>query len=101
LVHIPAGGGEPALISLPRDSYVPVPGYGWDKMNAAFSYGGPQLLSQTVEQSTGVHIDHYAEIGFGGFADLVDAVGGVNVQLDQPIDDEQAGVNLPAGDVHL
>lgn len=97
LVHIPSGGGQPALISLPRDSYVAIPGHGKTKLNSAFSFGGPQLLAQTVEQNTGVHIDHYAEIGFGGFADLVDAVGGVDICLDKPMDDNMANVHLPAG----
>ncbi|MER5392038.1 LCP family protein [Saccharopolyspora sp. NPDC002686] len=97
LVHIPSGGGQPAMISLPRDSYVPIPGHGKTKLNAAFSFGGPQLLSQTVEQATGVHIDHYAEIGFGGFADLVDAVGGVDMCLDQPMNDDMANVHLQQG----
>ncbi|GAB3290274.1 LCP family protein [Parasphingorhabdus pacifica] len=97
LIHIPAGGGDPAMISLPRDSYVPIPGHGKDKLNAAFSYGGPQLLSQTVETVTGVHIDHYAEIGLGGFAGLVDAVGGVDMCLDKPMNDPKADVNLQAG----
>ena len=97
LIHIPESGGQPAMISLPRDSSVPIPGHGRDKLNSAFSYGGPQLLTQTVEGATGVHIDHYAEIGFGGFADLVDAVGGVDVCLDQPIKDDKAHIDLPAG----
>lgn len=97
LVHIPSGGGQPALISLPRDSYVAIPGHGKTKLNSAFSFGGPQLLAQTVEQNTGVHIDHYAEIGFGGFADLVDAVGGVDLCLDKPMDDNMANVHLPQG----
>lgn len=52
---------------------------------------------QTVEEATGLRIDHYAEIGFSGFAGIVDAVGGVNVCLAQPIDDPLAGINLPAG----
>ncbi|MEV0051911.1 LCP family protein [Saccharopolyspora shandongensis] len=97
LVHIPGGGGQPALISLPRDSYVEIPGHGKTKLNAAFSFGGPQLLAETVEKATGVHIDHYAEIGFGGFADLVNAVGGVDICLDEPMDDEMANAHLPAG----
>lgn len=97
LVHIPSGGGDPAMISLPRDSYVSIPGHGKTKLNSAFSFGGPQLLAQTVEQATGVHIDHYAEIGFGGFADLVDAVGGVEMCLDKPMKDEMANIDLPAG----
>ena len=56
------------MVSIPRDSYVPIPGYGTDKINAAFALGGPPLLAQTVEQATGLRLDHYAEIGFGGFA---------------------------------
>ncbi|MCI2417217.1 LCP family protein [Saccharopolyspora sp. K220] len=97
LVHIPSGGGQPALISLPRDSYVNIPGHGRTKLNSAFSFGGPQLLAQTIEQATGVHIDHYAEIGFGGFSDLVNAVGGVDICLDQPMNDDMANVHLQAG----
>ncbi|GAA3159745.1 hypothetical protein GCM10020255_042190 [Rhodococcus baikonurensis] len=53
------------------------------------------MLVQTVEEATGLRIDHYAEIGFSGFAGIVDAVGGVNVCLAQPIDDPLAGINLP------
>lgn len=97
LVHVPAGGGQPAMISLPRDSYVAVPGHGREKLNSAFPQGGSQLLAQTVEQNTGVHIDHYAEIGLGGFSSLVDAIGGVNVCVDEPMNDKEAGVNLQPG----
>lgn len=97
LMHIPAGGGEPALISLPRDSSVPITGHGRGKLNSAFSFGGPKLLVRTVETVTGVHIDHYAEIGLGGFAGLVDAVGGVEMCLDQPMSDPKAGIDLQAG----
>jgi LCP family protein required for cell wall assembly len=99
LVHLPAlGSGTPTtMVSIPRDSYVPIPGYGRDKINAAFAMGGAPLLAQTVEQATGLRIDHYAEIGFSGFAVLVDAVGGVTVCPTEPIDDPLAGINLPAG----
>ncbi|HEX4394018.1 MAG TPA: LCP family protein [Mycobacterium sp.] len=99
LVHVPAlGSGTPTtMVSIPRDSYVPIPGYGRDKINAAFSMGGAPLLAQTVEQATGLRIDHYAEIGFGGFAGLVDGLGGVTVCPTTPIDDPLAGITLPAG----
>jgi LCP family protein required for cell wall assembly len=99
LVHLPGFGSDtPAtMVSIPRDSYVSIPGYGEDKINAAFSLGGPELLAQTVEQATGLRIDHYAEIGFGGFAGLVDAVGGVQVCPTEPISDPLAGIELPAG----
>lgn len=99
LVHIPGlGTGEPTtMVSIPRDSYVEIPGYGMDKINAAFAEGGPQLLSQTVEMSTGLHLDHYAEIGFAGFGAVVDALGGVQICPVDPIDDPLAGINLAAG----
>ena len=85
------------MVSIPRDSYVEIPGYGSDKINAAFVEGGAPLLAQTVEQATGLRMDHYAEIGFDGFAVMVDAVGGVTMCPAEPIDDPLAGINLPAG----
>ncbi|MEV6770951.1 LCP family protein [Nocardia sp. NPDC051030] len=96
LVHIPKSG-QPTLVSLPRDSYVSIPGHGKDKLNASFAFGGAQLLVQTVEIATGLRIDHYAQIGFGGFANIVDAVGGIDMCLDQAMDDPLAGIDLPAG----
>ncbi|MFT8395700.1 LCP family protein [Propionibacterium sp.] len=96
ILYVPPSG-KSVLISVPRDSYVNIPGYGKDKINAAFSYGGPQLLVQTVENYSGLRIDGYMEIGFDGFANVVDAVNGINVCLDAPMDDEKANINLPAG----
>ena len=96
LVHIPFVG-KATMVSIPRDSYVDVPGHGKDKVNASYALGGPQLLQQTVEQATGLRIDHYAEIGFGGFAGVVDAVGGVKICVEQPMDDPLAGINLQPG----
>ena len=99
LVHVPAFGSSTptTMVSIPRDSYVEIPDYGSDKINSAFVYGGAPLLAQTVEQATGIRIDHYAEIGFDGFAHLVDAVGGVTVCPAEPISDPLAGIDLPAG----
>ena len=99
LVHLGAvGSGEPAtVVSIPRDSYVDIPGYGTDKINAAFAAGGPALLAQTVEQATGVRLDHYVEVGFAGFADVVDGLGGVRVCPTEPVSDPLAGIDLPAG----
>nr|WP_234806836.1 LCP family protein [Mycolicibacillus koreensis] len=99
LVHLPRPGssGATTVVSLPRDSYLPIPGYGTDKLNAAYSLGGAALLVQTVEQATGLRVDHYAEIGFAGFAEVVDALGGVQMCLPEPIDDPLAGLQLPAG----
>lgn len=99
LLHIGGlfSGTSPTLVSLPRDSYVPIPGYGEDKINAAYAFGGAPLLVQTVEQATGLRLDHYAEVGFGGFAALVDAVGGVTMCPAEPISDPLAGIDLAAG----
>ena len=99
LVHIPAlfSSTPTTMVSIPRDSYVPIPGYGSDKINAAFTVGGAPLLAQTVEQATGLRLDHYAEIGFDGFAVLVDAIGGVTMCPAEPISDPLAGIDLPAG----
>lgn len=96
LLHIPTVG-EARLVSLPRDSYVTIPGYGDDKINAAFTYGGPQLLTATVENATGLRIDHYAEIGMGGLANVVDAIGGVELCPTEPINDPLANLDIPAG----
>jgi LCP family protein required for cell wall assembly len=99
LVHVPALWSDTptTIVSIPRDSYVPIPEHGKDKINAAFAIGGAPLLAQTVERATGLHLDHFAEIGFGGFAALVDALGGVTVCPTAPIDDPLAGIDLPAG----
>jgi LCP family protein required for cell wall assembly len=99
LMHIPAvtSSVSPTLVSLPRDSSVPIPGYGRGKINSAVALGGPALLVQTVEKVTGVHVDHYAEIGFAGFASVVDDIGGVQLCPTEPISDPLAGLNIPAG----
>ncbi|WP_084337752.1 LCP family protein [Actinomadura oligospora] len=91
------GSGGTTLVSLPRDSYLPIPGHGSNKLNAAFAFGGPKLLVQTVEQATGVRVDHYAEIGFGGFVGVVDAIGGVNICVKDAIKDHKAGLDLKPG----
>lgn len=96
LLHIPRSG-DAQLVSIPRDSLVNIPGYGENKINAAFTFGGPKLLAQTVEQSTGLRIDHYAEIGMGGLANLVDTVGGVEICVEAPIYDPLANLDVQAG----
>ncbi len=96
LLH--SGSGGATLVSLPRDSYVEIPGRrGRDRLNAAYAYGGPPLLISTVEGATGLRIDHYAEIGLGGFVDAVDAVGGVDLCVPEAIKDPKAALNIKAG----
>jgi LCP family protein required for cell wall assembly len=95
LLHI--GGGRPVLISIPRDSYVPIPGHGENKINAALAFGGPTLLVQTVENVTGLQINHYMGIGFGGLVSVVNQVGGVTMCLPKALHDYDSGANIPAG----
>ncbi len=97
VLHMPSNGGPAVLISLPRDSYVPIPGFGSNKINAAFAFGGAKLLAKTVQNATGLRIDHYMQIGFGGFVHVVDAVGGVTMCIKQPLRDPAAGLNLKRG----
>jgi LCP family protein required for cell wall assembly len=97
ILHIPANGGRPVLISIPRDSYVPIPGYGSSKINAAYDLGGPKLLAETLQNVTGLYINHYMGIGFGGFVSVVNDIGGVRMCLPGPMVDPKAGLNLKAG----
>ncbi len=97
LLHVPAGGGPTVLMSIPRDSYVAIPGHGHNKINAAFAFGGPKLLARTIEEASGVQIDDYVEIGFGGFASMVDAVGGVQICPKRDMKDRDAGLNIKKG----
>ncbi|APT93439.1 LytR family transcriptional regulator [Corynebacterium phocae] len=96
LLHIPRKGSA-TLVSIPRDSYVDIPGFGMDKINAAFAFGGAPLLGQTIEQWSGLRIDRYAEIGMGGLANVVDSIGGVDLCVQEPIQDPLAGIDLQAG----
>lgn len=96
VLHLPRSG-EPTLLSIPRDSYINIPGWGMDKANAAFTVGGPELLAETVEEATGLRIDHYAEIGMGGLANMVDAIGGIEMCPAEPIQDPLANLDIQAG----
>ena len=95
LLH--TGSGPSILTSIPRDSLVPIPGHGTNKINAAFAYGGPKLLVRTLEQNTGIRIDHYVEIGFGGFVRAIDAIGGIEICPKQDVKDKDANINLKKG----
>ena len=98
LVH--TGSGPTLTMSIPRDSIVPIPGHGTTKINAAFAYGGPKLLVRTVETNTGIHIDHYVEIGLGGFVNIVDSVGGITICPTHNMDDKLANLHVKKGCQH-
>ena len=98
VAHIPADRSDVHVVSIMRDSWVPIPGHGEAKINAALSLGGVPLMVQTVEQFIDVRIDHVAIIDFEGFEGLTDALGGVTI--DNPIAFESynmAGKYFPTG----
>ena len=92
-----APNGVTNLISIPRDSYVEIPGHKKNKINAAFSIGGAQLLVETVEELTGLTMDAYMEVGLTGVADLVDSLGGVKLCYDEDVDDWRSKLEWEAG----
>jgi LCP family protein required for cell wall assembly len=95
LLH--TGAGPNLLMSIPRDSILEIPGYGPNKVNAAFALGGPRLLVETLELATGIRIDDYVEIGFGGFVNVIDAVGGVEICPKTAMKDPQANLDIEKG----
>lgn len=101
LVSYNPNNKKSAVISIPRDSRVQIPGRkGYSKINAAHAYGGPKLAIETVKDFTGLDINHYVEIDFEGFKHIVNALGGVKMHVDVAINDKYAG-KVPAGDVVL
>ena len=92
IVQVSGDRQEVSVVSIPRDTWVEVPGYGQAKINAAYSYGGPELLVRTVEELSGLTVDHYVEVGMGGVQEMVDAVDGVEVCLDYDVDDPDSGL---------
>lgn len=101
LVHIPANHGSVQVVSLPRDTWLNLPGHGMNKINAAYGIGGPQLMVQTVEQATGLTINDYVEIDFLGFVKVINALGGVNICVPFAVNDQYSGLKLSAGRHHV
>lgn len=99
LATVASDGTHASVVSVPRDSWVNIPGHGMNKINAAYSFGGPTLLIQTLEQLTRIRIDHFAVIDFAGFQQMTDAAGGIDVTIPAATSDMRA--DFPAGPQHL
>ncbi|OIV35951.1 transcriptional regulator, partial [Mangrovactinospora gilvigrisea] len=101
------GSNGTTMLSIPRDSWVTIPAFTGksgkhypatkNKINASFSWGGSQLLARTVEYNTGLHIDHYSEVGFGGFVQIVNSLGGVTMCFDKAVKDTDSGADFQPG----
>ena len=101
LIHISGDRSRVTVVSLPRDSWVLIPGHGMNKINAAFGLGGPRLTVATVERATGLTVNDFIEVNFLGFVKVIDALGGVNICLPQAVDDPDSGLHLSAGLHHV
>jgi LCP family protein required for cell wall assembly len=101
VVRIPANHRHIEVVSLPRDSWVTIPGHGQNKINAALAFGGPALMVKTVEQATGLTINDYVEVDFLGFVRVVNALGGVNICLPYAVHDSYSGLHISAGRHHV
>lgn len=101
LVHVPADRQSIQVVSLPRDSWVSIPGHGMNKINAAYGLGGPPLMVSTVEQATGLTINDYIEVSFADFVRVINDLGGVNVCLPFAVNDSNSGLHLSAGPHHV
>ncbi len=97
LVRVEPDESRARLLSIPRDLKVELEGHGTQKINAAYAYGGGALLVSTVRAVTGLPVHHYVEVDFGGFAAIVDEVGGVNLNFPYPARDVKSGLDVPAG----
>jgi LCP family protein required for cell wall assembly len=97
LVRIDADTNTAQMLSIPRDLRVEIPGHGTDKINAAYAYGGPRLLVETLKDNLDVEVNNYVEIGFVGFQSLVDEIGGIEMSFSYPARDAKSGLDVPAG----
>src|SRR5690625_345546 len=97
VLHVDGDRENAYLVSIPRDSWVSIPGQGENKVNAAYSLGGPSLYVQTIEELTGLSIDHLAVIDWSGFRGLTDALGGVELDFDEEVQAAE-GQTFPAGE---
>lgn len=101
VMHVNADRTQAQVVSLPRDTWVPIPGHGDAKLNAAFSLGGPELLTQTIEDVTGLRLDHIVVIGLDGFINMSSAVGGVDVYVPETVTDTKRGKTWTKGTHHI
>ncbi|MBN1299465.1 MAG: LCP family protein [Actinobacteria bacterium] len=101
LLHINFKEKRASLLSIPRDTLVEIPGYGQDKINAAYAYGGEELMIKTVSLAIDAVINHYVTIDFEGFIKLIDELGGVDVVVERPLEDPYSGAYISAGNHHF
>ena len=101
LLYLDPGQKQATLLSIPRDTLVDIAGYGQDKINAAYAFGGEELMIKTVSNFLNAKINHFVTIDFDGFVKLIDTLGGVDITIERPLIDPKTGANFSAGNHHL
>lgn len=101
LLYLNPEEGSGVLLSIPRDTLVEIPGYGEDKINHAYAYGGEELMIKTVSSFLDAEINHYVTLDFEGFVRLIDTLGGVDITIDRPLVDPKSGANFSPGNHHF
>ena len=97
LVRFDSSTSAVQILSIPRDLYVDIAGHGQNRINAAYAFGGPSLMVETIRDSLGVEINHYVEIDFVGFQSLIDELGGIELWFPYPARDLKSGLDVDAG----
>ncbi len=97
IYHISSWGKKDSLISIPRDIRVQLEGYGWNKINAAYVYGGEEMIKQEIYELTGIEIDRVMIINFNGFKRIIDILGGIEIVVEEPLHDELSGADFDPG----
>ncbi len=97
LVRVDPSTGDARMLSIPRDLWVDIPGHGEGKINAAYSYGGPRLMVETIRENLGIEVNHYVEIGFVGFQEMIDELGGIQIDFPYDARDRSSGLDVAAG----
>lgn len=97
LVRVDPSSGDAHMLSIPRDLWVDIPGNGEGKINAAYSFGGPRLMVETIRENLGIEVNHYVEIGFVGFQEMVDELGGIHISFPYDARDVSSGLDVAAG----
>lgn len=101
LVAVSPREGRVSILGIPRDSWVPIPGAGTNKINASLARGGPELVVRTVERLSGIPIDAYVLTGFAGFEQIVDTIGGIDITIPSPVTDRYSHARIRKGRQHL
>ncbi|MBC7333234.1 MAG: LCP family protein [Actinobacteria bacterium] len=101
ILHVNKMGKKDMLISIPRDTRVYLEGHGWNKINAAYVYGGVEMTKSEIFELTGIDVNKYMIINFDGFKDIIDLLGGVEITVSEPLHDPLSGANFDPGTYHM